>query len=39
MLKEKQSKAFVGFFKKKEKKDEEPEVKEETCFGIPFQVS
>ena len=30
--------AFVGFFKKVEKKDEEPEVEESAGFGIPFQV-
>ena len=38
MQKEKQSKNFLGFFTKKEKKEDEPEVAEKVGFGIPFQV-
>ena len=38
MLKEKQSKAFKGFFKKVEKKEDQPEPEEKPGFGIPFQV-
>ena len=39
LVKEKQAKAFAGFFKKHEKKEEKPaEVEEKAGFGIPFQV-
>ena len=38
MVKEKQAKAFVGFFKKQEKKEEKPRVEAKPGFGIPFQV-